>query len=81
MSNLLFTRFEAAPRDWLVRYKSGEPLARAYSFCAGGGLEKWQWATWTYPASNGLADTFEDALANIKAAVSALPEAARVKHP
>lgn len=58
-----------------------QPLARAYSFCAGGGPEKWQWATWTYPASNGLADTFEDALANIKAAVRALPEAARVKHP
>lgn len=81
MANLHFTRFELGPNDWLVRYKGGEPLARAYCFHAGGGPAKWQWATWTYPSSNGLAESLEDALACIKAAVGALPEAARFKQP
>ena len=81
MENPLFTRFKLGPNDWLVRYNGGEPLARAYSFHAGGGPAKWLWSTWTYPSSNGLAESLEDALAGIKAAVGALPEDARVKLP
>jgi hypothetical protein len=66
-----------APNDYLVSYQ-GSPIGRIFHQELGF-ARWWIWAIQTFPAADGRSDTLEQAQAQLKAAVLALPDGRRIK--
>lgn len=65
--------------DWQIDY-DGAPIGRVRLFDTGP-KPRWNWHTWTYPASNGSEPTLEAALEAFAQAIMALPEGDRRRYP
>ena len=60
-----------APDDWAI-FCDGNAVGRVHRYISGP-TPFWMWLTWTTPPENGQADTLDEALLAMKAAVLALP--------
>lgn len=69
--------------------RRGQEVGRVCPSVAIAGTPPYSWMTWTYPAANGRADSLEDALERLRAAirtrwpdeVEAVPLAAEIGKP